>query len=245
MAAFGDYIIYVDESGDTSLDSIDDNFPAFGLSFCIFEIEKYIQNVSPEIQKFKFNFWGHDSAILHEHEIRKQENDFNFLRSSPIIREEFFSSLNNLIESSEFTIYAAVIKKINLIKKYKTPFNPYNLSLRFCLERSLNFFLSRGQEGKTIYVIFESRGKKEDQELELVFRRMCDNEGSLKKCGDDFSKINFKIKFDSKKVNSAGLQLADLTARPIVLSYLRPEQENRALEIIKKKIPANGVKTFP
>lgn len=33
---FSDYIVYVDESGDHSLDSINSEYPLFVLSFCIF-----------------------------------------------------------------------------------------------------------------------------------------------------------------------------------------------------------------
>ena len=33
---FSDYIVYVDESGDHSLESIDINYPVFVLAFCIF-----------------------------------------------------------------------------------------------------------------------------------------------------------------------------------------------------------------
>lgn len=47
----------------------------------------------------------------------------------------------------------------------------------------------------------------------------------------------------TKKANSSGLQLADLTARPIGLNFLRPEQNNRAFDIIKGKI--YGYKKFP
>lgn len=49
--------------------------------------------------------------------------------------------------------------------------------------------------------------------------------------------------FADKKSNSCGLQLADLTARPIGIHYLRPEQDNAAYEIIKLKI--KSLKTFP
>ena len=37
---FGDYIVYVDESGDHSLVSIDQRFPVFALVFCVFNIER-------------------------------------------------------------------------------------------------------------------------------------------------------------------------------------------------------------
>ena len=38
-----------------------------------------------------------------------------------------------------------------------------------------------------------------------------------------------------KTANSAGLQLADLVARPIGIKHLRPLQMNRAYDIIRKK----------
>ncbi len=49
--------------------------------------------------------------------------------------------------------------------------------------------------------------------------------------------------FQAKSVNSTGLQLADLTARPIALNSLRPNQVNRAFEIIQPKL--GGLKCFP
>ena len=39
---------------------------------------------------------------------------------------------------------------------------------------------------------------------------------------------------------SSGLQLADLVARPIGLDFLRPEQENKAFEVLKKKFYCDG-----
>jgi hypothetical protein len=56
-----------------------------------------------------------------------------------------------------------------------------------------------------------------------------------------------------KKANSEGLQLADLTARPIGLSALRPEQENRAAAVLEGKYYRDqngkklgiGLKVFP
>ena len=39
---------------------------------------------------------------------------------------------------------------------------------------------------------------------------------------------------------SSGLQLADLVARPIGLNLLKPEQPNRAFNILKKKFFCSG-----
>ena len=93
------------------------------------------------------------------------------------------------------------------------------------------------------YRKFSNRGKKEDNELELEFRRICDNERKWGyKKAIDFKEIPFSLIHANKKSNSSGLQLADLIARPISLKVLRPDQPNRAYEIIQQK---GIIKCFP
>ena len=43
-----------------------------------------------------------------------------------------------------------------------------------------------------------------------------------------------------KTSNSAGLQLADLVARPIGIKHIRPQQPNRAYDIIQAKLDRVG-----
>jgi hypothetical protein len=50
----------------------------------------------------------------------------------------------------------------------------------------------------------------------------------------------FEVLFSDKKVMSSGLQLADLVARPIGLRTIKPEQENRAFEVLKGKFYCDG-----
>ena len=47
MFTFGDYIIYVDESGDHGLASLDPEYPIFVLAFCIFRKADYAYLVVP------------------------------------------------------------------------------------------------------------------------------------------------------------------------------------------------------
>lgn len=115
-------------------------------------------------------------------------------------------------------------------EKYVSPDNPYELSMKICIEH-FNYFLKEHNVGlDTInYIIVEKRGKNEDIELELAFRRICEN----KEC-------NLKSKMASKLSNCAGLQIADLIARPIGLNAMRPNQRNRGFEIIKKKLATDS-----
>jgi len=52
--------------------------------------------------------------------------------------------------------------------------------------------------------------------------------------------LPFEVLFADKKVMSSGLQLADLVARPIGLDFLRPNQENKAFKVLKKKFYYDG-----
>jgi hypothetical protein len=81
---FSDYIVYVDESGDHNLTSIDDGYPVFVLAFCVFHKQHYSTTTIPAIEKFKFKHFGHDCTVLHEHEIRKRKNSFSILNTNEI-----------------------------------------------------------------------------------------------------------------------------------------------------------------
>ncbi|MEW6327676.1 MAG: DUF3800 domain-containing protein [Thermodesulfobacteriota bacterium] len=246
MPGYSDYIIYVDESGDHGLESIDPNYPVFVLAFCIFHKNDYTQLITPALQQFKFKYFGHDMVVLHEYEIRKAKNEFSILLNEQI-REPFMEDLKRLIAEAPFTLIASVIRKRALKKKYVDPANPYHIALGFGLERAFLFLKSKGQKTKTTHVVVEKRGRREDDALELEFRRVCNGSNYL------HNELPFQIVFADKKINSSGLQLADLLARPIGRAILNPNQENRAYEVIEKKFYCNaqgkkegwGLKCFP
>ena len=243
MTDFSDYIVYVDESGDHGLTSIDPEFPAFALSFCIFAKKDYTAKVVPAIQDFKFRYWGHDAVVLHEHEIRKSKGHFNFLMGNQEHRGRFQSDLTALIANTPFKIIGATIHKERLKSKYEEPDNPYEIALRACMEGLSPYLMEKGQGGKHVHLVFERRGKKEDEALELEFHRILGNYGQEGEDMVDFSAMKFEPIFAPKTINSTGLQLADLTARPMALQTLRPEQPNRAYDVIKTKLI--GMAEFP
>lgn len=107
--------------------------------------------------------------------------------------------------------------------------NPYHLAFGFCLETLHEFLMEKDQQDRLTHVVVEQRGRKEDNELELEFRRISDGQNSA---GQIYP---FDIRFANKRANSAGLQLADLVARPMGMSVLRPAQTNRAFDTLKAK----------
>lgn len=223
-----DYIVYVDESGDHSLKSIDAAYPVFVLTFCVFLKDYYADIVSPTLRKLKFATFGHDMVILHEQDIRKKMGAFRLFGKEK--REEFLENLNTLISKTNFTILASVIDKHKLKKQNIEDTHSYHLAMRLGLEDLYSFLQSCGQENRLTYVVCEARGATEDRALELEFRRVRDGWNSLHKT------LPFEIIIADKKTNSEGLQFADLAARPIGLSVLYPGQPNRAVKILEKKL---------
>lgn len=246
MAEFSDFIAFADESGDHGLASIDPGYPVFVLAFCLFEKEKYASRVAPAVLRFKFTHFGHDQVILHEHEIRKSKGPFSFLLDATR-RPAFYEGLNQLMTEAPFTLVAGLIDKHALTARYEKPRNPYHISMSFGLERLYLHLRGLGCTKGLTHVLFERRGDKEDLEVELEFRRICDGHNATG------TRLPFEIVMCDKKCNSPGLQLADLVARPIGRRHLDPKQPNRAYDILEQKfrrapdgrVLGWGLKVFP
>jgi len=97
---FGNYIVYVDESGDHGLVSVNPQYPVFVLAFCVFHKGHYTEKVVTAIERFKFRHFGHDSIVLHEHEIRKETGAFKF--NDRAHKHAFLDELTGVIEESRF-----------------------------------------------------------------------------------------------------------------------------------------------
>lgn len=228
---FSDFMVYVDESGDHSLQSIDCNYPVFVLAFCIFYKNHYLNHVVPQVQQLKFDHFGHDMIVLHEHEIRKEKAQFAGVFKSKTDKNNFLAKISQIVQSVNFVLASCVIEKLK-IKQQDT--HPYHFALKHCLETLYEFVLEKKQADRLTFVVVESRGKKEDAEMELEFLRICDGENKYQKS------LPFKLKIAPKTVNSVGLQVADLVARPIGRYILNPSQPNQAFDILKQKFYCEG-----
>lgn len=233
---FSDYVVYVDESGDHSLASIDPGYPVFVLALCVFHKRHYSETIISAVEKLKFNYFGHDSVVLHENEISKQKGAFAFLSHRPT-RIEFMERLNSIMDTSNFILIACVVDKTRLSRGQGASSNPYHIALGICLEALHGFLTEKGQVNLQTHVVVECRGKKEDSELELEFRRIRDGSSP------GSQRLPFEIVFADKKTNLTGLQLADLVARPVGVNYLRPTQANQAFELLKRKFYCDGGRT--
>ncbi len=226
------YIVYLDETGDHSLELIDKDFPVFALAMFICDTTYYNHTILPTVAQLKTDYFGHEGVILHSRDIRKAQKDFGFL-TNPQKRAEFIERINAMMRDFEYSLIVSVIKKQDHKGKYGVAAdNPYDLAMKFCLERLLPF-LEEAQQ-KQVYLIAESRGKKEDNDLELSFFKII-SQGTEYNSADRFKQVDFKLKFVPKTMNVAGTQLADLAAYPIARYVLDKGKPNPAYDIISEK----------
>lgn len=242
--AGGDHVVFVDESGDHGLVKIDQNYPVFVLSACVFRRTEYARLALPAMSELKFRWWGHDHVVMHATDIRKARGAFTAFADLEK-RARFLEELNDVMSTVPFTLVAAIIDKKRHVAKYKDPFNPYALALRFCLERVHELIRERG-DGSNTHLFVEARGKREDTALRVEFDRICS--------GTNYKRqpLPFAAHFVDKTALVTGVEIADLVSQPIGANYLRPEQPNRAYSIITRKfreksgvVDGYGRKVFP
>lgn len=231
-ARFSRLIAYVDESGSPTLTGISPHYPIFVLAFVLIEKAYYTDHLVPALQRLKFEFFGHDQIVLHEREVRREEGAFAFLQASRKLREAFMARLNAVVADADVRVAATIIDKRREQKRERDDWDGYDAAMRSCVARLQTVTSAEDRSDAIRHAVFESRGRREDRTLELGFRRFADDL-TTRASGPG---IQWRPVFASKMANSAGLQLADLFARPIGLGYLRPEQPNRAFDVIEPKL---------
>jgi len=235
-----DYVFFMDESGDHGLSFIDENFPIFLLTGCLFEVSDY-EEIVQEINMFKHEFFGATKVILHSRDIRKCEGSFQILFDLEL-KKRFYERLNTIISNAKISIITVAIDKRKFIEKYgKVSDNPYKICLSFILERLV---LSIDDESKksTVSIIIEKRGSKEDAQLLAHYNRIMDV-GTLRATHIHLKHRITGFNMTSKKDNNIGLQVADLCAYPIARHVLNSEEPYEPYNIIKNKLC--HIKIFP
>jgi len=237
-------IAFLDECGDHSLVKIDRDFPLFVLSLVLVKRSEYIETILPRVNEFKLRYWDQEGVNLHSRDIRKAKGPFRILQN-PIRRQRFMEELSGLMQSLPYDLFVVGIRKTRLCERYACPDNPYQLALKFVMERLVYCMEQRSQV--TLPLIVEGRGKNEDNELKATFYDLT-NHGTDYVAKERFQERRFPLEFHDKRENIVGIQLADLCAHPSARKILKPDQENRAYEIVKKHVYEGlgwGWKVFP
>ncbi|MFM2024641.1 MAG: hypothetical protein RLZZ56_654 [Actinomycetota bacterium] len=213
------FIVYVDESGNQSTKSVEPEYPIFVLAMCVFDIELYINQVVPAFQKLKFKWLGHDMTIFHSSDIRRMHGEFAFLKDENQYRQ-FHEELAECIGAANFEIVHSLIDRRTVALELHVD-EVYGSASAQALEKLSRLLEGQREDPKDSCIVFESRGFRQDQKLL----------SQIKDLG-----WSGKVRFASKLSVSTGLQIADLVARPIGLSYLSPDSPTKAFTVIENKI---------
>jgi hypothetical protein len=207
----------VDESGDHTLQLADnDNHRYLGLLGLWFETGDPYRCFARELDALKEEIFGphpdDDPICLHRKDIVERRGIFGRLRDREL-NACFERGLIDLIGRARFHLACVVLDKLehgDRLRRERS--HPYHDCLAALIERYacwLDFQELRGD------VMAESRGSKEDQQLQLEFRRILENGTRFLPPALFRSTLtSVKIKLKKKEHAVAGLQLADLLAYP-------------------------------
>jgi len=239
-------VAFLDESGDHSLNKIDPSYPVFVLAGCIFDFDYYNNTAEPQIMALKQKYFKRNDIILRSYDIRKQKNAFNILVDKKL-REAFYTDINELILSLNFTVIAAAINKTSLKNQYSDSVNPYHLCFHFFFERVIMYL---GKSNEKMLLRIESRETHNDKKLSHEYELF--RAGSSRFPPKETQAKLADLSFNQKTQNIAGMQLADLVAYPIGKWIMNNDGENKAFKIVEKKLHQKdgkymgyGLKVFP
>ena len=246
MSEFSKYIVYVDESGDANWKA-SEAYPLLCVNYCLFEKDYYLDSLVPRFNRLKFKYWGNDNIVLHERDLRKFDKikdgatRSKYERLKGERRRSFMAELSSLMKEAEFKCFCVVIDKPKVPSRYQA-FDPYHISLSRGFRQIENYLKVNDPDEleRDLHIVFEKRGQDDDAALSSAYQRIM-LDGSLLNPTRGYQFSNFRLELMDKKSNSTGLQIADLTARPIGNHYLaasgqKKSTDQRAAEIILKKL---------
>ncbi len=227
-------LLFLDESGDHSLERIDNDYPVFVLGGVIIDRTYYRSVVEPRIKRLKENFFE-DEVVLHTTDIIRGKNGFDTL-SVQEIRQAFYEELNTLMQELEYTVIACAIKKDAHLKQYgPQAVDPYAYSLEVVIERFVHE-IGNVEHGGMVFA--EKRRPDLDHELEMTWRKLREEGCSYASARTIDGRI-IDLSLKDKRVNVGGLELADLVVSPIGRAIIgKPRQKD--WDIVESKFRRMG-----
>lgn len=228
-------VMYLDESGDHSLTVVDPSYPVFVLGGIIVEQEYAEGEMAERIRQFKRDNLGREDIILHTADITRQKQGFEALKDRAT-RERFYTHLNELMRSLDYQVVACVIRKDQHLSRYgAAALDPYLLSFDVLVER---FCYALGPRQGDGVIIAEKRNPTLDHQLELAWLNLKIS-GTAHVRATEIERKVAGMNLCDKRMNIAGLQLADLVVSPIGRHVIgKPDRED--YKIIERKFRRAG-----
>ncbi len=223
-------ILYLDESGDHNLVRIDPQYPIFVLGGVLVDSDD-VREMHEELCGLKRRFFADTHLILRTSDISRNRLGFECLTDTPT-RQRFYRELNDLMERLDYSVVACAVRKDRFRPAFPEPDRDLYL---ICLEMlAVQLYHQTAVAGTDAIIVAESRGQVLDTRLKRSWLRLlAEGAGSLS--GETIRRNVRALLLRSKKVNLAGLQLADLVVGPIG-RFVLGRRSNEDFRIIAGKL---------
>lgn len=236
------YLLFLDECGTHDMLHIDEEFPVFVLLGLLVGETYYAKTLVPRVKALKLKHLGTTAAVLHSRDIRRCDGAFQFLRQGGERKTSFLAAIGNLFAASRLRLYAVVIDKRRLKQRFLATLNPYDVSLSQLL--SVCCGPSRMFQPTIARIIAESRGRREDRELQREYQSLRGaglwNYGSRDVQNRRVVTVTkffpTQVHFVRKSDVVAGLELADLAAYPIARATISNDWGRADCQVVMGKI---------
>jgi hypothetical protein len=229
------YYVFIDESGDHSLKSIDQNYPLLVICGAIFRSTAY--NIfDGHFNEIKNHFWGRENVIFRSYDIRKYKKDFEIFKADTASLTEFIQRINLAISANDYHVISSYLNKQTHLDQYAAKAkDAYHVGIGLLLER-LVFYLNKYSIylNEKVYLVIECRTPTDDKRLKAHIIDII-TKGTPFLSPQRFTPYSFEILFRYKKQNVNGLQLADLLAFPIGQKVFKPNEPNLPYSIMESK----------
>jgi hypothetical protein len=228
-------LVFLDECGAHTLNS-KDPFPVFCLAAVIVR-ERVYPDLDLIVRAWKATHLKNADFVIHEPDIRARVGPWR----DPG-REVVLEALRALISQVDFAVVTCVVRRSEYVAQFgeaapdeSLPEHPYLMTLDFLIERVV-MVLEEHFDGGRAKVIAESRGAKEDALLQHEFARLHLDGTSYIAPAWFRQQLHSGIHFEAKgRTYATGLQLADLSARPVAEKVATPTSTpDRWLEVSAK-----------
>ena len=207
------YRIFIDEVGNHDMRSSGQPTERYlGVTGVIMRLE-YEQGVlTASLNQLKTTFFGNTAIVLHRRDIIDRKPPFDILKNAET-QNQFDASLMQLLTQASYRVFTSVIdKKEHAIRYTVWRFHPYHYCLTVLLERYVQWLERTNNVGDALA---ESRGKKENMQLEKAYRYLYKNGTDQVPAALFQKRLSSKeLKLQPKAANIAGLQIVDLIANP-------------------------------
>ncbi|MEK9627921.1 MAG: DUF3800 domain-containing protein [Nitrospinota bacterium] len=201
--------LFLDESGDHSLDKIDSQYPLFVLGGALITKTNY-QIAKLQWSRMKKDLFGSEEIIIHTADLTRNRNGFEEMKKIKF-REKVYEVLNVTMQNLDYLAIGCVILKDEHLNRYGlAALDPYHLSLNILVERA---YFAMGRKGK-LHIIAEGRDPTLDRMLEIAFLELKVS-GTSFLSASEIGQLEMELHIRDKKKDIAGLQIADLLVSPM------------------------------